>query len=374
MIIKPFRALYPNTKGTPLPAAFFERARDHFPQHRQDGWYETAGAPAFYLYQIETDKRRYTGLAALNPLEEFLEGRIKAHEDTLYEKERQQIALFHEWEAILKPVLLAYPAVETIENRLNAHTQTQNPWIELDFETERHRIWQITSAEDIRAYQQLFENCVPRAYIADGHHRVTGLARMFSEQREQPSTLDCSHLYCACFADTQLEIHDYNRVVCSERLRDESTFLSVLNHVFEIKKNAAPQKPAQKGEFALYFHGIWYTLNLKAEALKKIGATDTDSDAELLNTLVLRDLFGIEDVRGNRNVRYIEGIKGCEGVKALVDQNVPSAGFMLYPLRFEALKDLIDAGKHLPPKSTWFEPRLKSGLLVKRLLADWMNV
>lgn len=369
MRIKPFQATYPNFDFIASPDSFCEDAKNSFREFQANGFFEKAPKDALYIYQIETDARKHTGLIALNEVEDFFAGKIKKHEKTLSEREQQQMQLFLRWNAILKPVLLTYSPVPDISRWLEHFTSSNKPLYTTRFAKDRqtHRVWAVTDPAEIRHLQQLFDANVKGTYIADGHHRTTTVALLHERLKDKHQEFDFDNLFCAYFPSDQLDILDYNRVV--EGLRDISStqFIVKMSRIFELDVLHEPRKPLEKHEIVMYAQKEWYSLRWKEAVLKSHAKDRVVLDATLLNEFVLDEIFHIRDVRTDTRITYIEGDKGLEGVRKATNDSDDRIGFLLYPVSFEDMIRMADAGESLPPKSTYFEPRLKSGMLVKML-------
>lgn len=367
MKIKPLRACYPNFSKIESAEVFCDEAKNRYNQYAEEGLYQKLPQRALFIYQIQSFTGEHTGLVALNEVEDFFAGKVKKHEATLDEREKHQMELFLRWEAILKPVLLTYPPVPGISAWLHEFVHTHLPLFSARFKKGRvqHRIWAITAESDIVELQQLFSEHVKSTYIADGHHRTTTMA-MLHEQRDQYPDYDFDHLFCAFFATDQLDILDYNRAAEIPHWMSSAQFMARLSTVFDIECLEMPRRPADKHEIVMCLRKEWYSLHWRPEILRGLDEQNALLDASLLNERVLGDILGIHDVRKDTRVTYIDGSKGLDGLrKAASGRN--RVGFALYPVHFEDMMFLADAGEILPPKSTYFEPRLKSGMLVQLL-------
>lgn len=369
MNIRPFQAVFPNFDFIASPDSFCDDAKYSFREFQANGFFEQSPRPALYIYQIETDQRKHTGLVALNAVEDFFAGKIKKHEKTLSEREQQQMQLFLRWNAILKPVLLTYPPVPDINRWLENYASFNKPLYTTRFakDHQTHRVWTVADEKDIQYLMDHFASQVECTYIADGHHRTTTVALLHERLKDKNSEFDFDNLFCAFFAADQLDILDYNRVV--EGLKDISPtqFIVKLSKIFDLDVLTEPGKPREKHEIAMYILKEWYTLRLKKDILHRYPDDRVLLDATLLNECVLRDIIGIQDVRTDTRISYVEGAKGVEGVRKATNESDDRIGFLLYPVSFEDMMRMADAGESLPPKSTYFEPRIKSGMLVKML-------
>ena len=370
MKIKPLRACFPHLEKVESSDVFCEEAKNRYNQYVEDGLYEKVPQPAVFIYQIQSVTGTHTGLVALNEVDDFFAGKVKKHEATLSEREKHQAELFMRWGAILKPVLLTYPPVVDINAWLNAQILGQKPLFVAKFKQGKvhHRVWAVTNDQAIAQVQSLFAQHVKSTYIADGHHRTTTIATLH-EQREQFPGFDFDHLFCAFFASDQLDILDYNRAVELPKDLSPARFMARLSEVFHITCLPEARRPADKHELVMCLRKEWYALHFRSEILQGLDEENVLLDATLLNQLVLGKIMQIRDVRSDNRVTYVDGSKGLEGLaKAARGRN--KAGFALYPVHFSDMMDLADAGEILPPKSTYFEPRLKSGMLVQLLTVD----
>lgn len=369
MHIKPFRALYPNFDYIASPDSFCADAKNSFNEFQSAGFFEQAPRDALYIYQIESPARRHTGVVGLNTIKDFFSGRIKKHENTLSDKEQNQMQLFLRWHAVLKPVLLTFPPAPDLTEWLERFAAANNPLFATHFEkdAEVHRVWVIDEPEAIRHLQETFRRQVPNTYIADGHHRTTTVALLHERLGGKQTDLDFDDLLCAFFAADQLDILDYNRVVEGLREISPTHFIVALSQLGELEFLPAPRKPRHKHEIVLFMQREWYALRWKQAVLDAHAEDRILLDASLLNELVLEAILGIEDVRVDTRITYVPGTRGLEGVRRAADGHDDRIGFLLYPVAFDDIQRCSDAGGTLPPKSTYFEPRMKTGLLVKML-------
>ncbi|MFN4080384.1 MAG: DUF1015 family protein [Saprospiraceae bacterium] len=368
MRIQPFQALKPDFSRIALPEAFCDRIKHDFDLHRRNGLFERLERESLFAYQIEAHQRKHIGLIVSNALSDFFSGKIKKHENTLSEREQQQMELFAQWRSVLKPVLLTYPPVEAISNQLKAITTQGEPIIVAKMESSRqtHKIWAIDSAEDIERLQALFEAHVRCAYIADGHHRTTAMARLNAQERD-PSNDHNGRLFSAYFASDQLDILDYNRVVEALTQITPTRFMADLSKYFDIQPLDAPRRPLQKHEMVMGIRKEWFSLRWRTELLAQLAGEAPLLDATLLNEYILSGIVGITDVRTDTRITYVDGIKGIAGIKKAMKPSKDRVGFWLHPVSPADMMALADLGQTLPPKSTWFEPRIKSGILIHPL-------
>jgi uncharacterized protein (DUF1015 family) len=367
MKIKPLRACFPHLEKVESSDLFCDEAKNRYNQYVEDGLYEKVPQQALFIYQIQSITGEHIGLVALNEVDDFFAGKVKKHEATLSAREKHQAELFMHWGAILKPVLLTYPSVTEINAWLHAQIDGRKPLFVAKFKQGKvhHRIWAITDETMIAQAQALFSRHVTSTYIADGHHRTTTIATLH-EQRDLFPGFDFDHLFCAFFATDQLDILDYNRAVELPKDMSSARFMAHLSRIFNITCLEEARRPADKHELVMHFRKEWYSLHFRPEIIQGLDEENVLLDATPLNQLVLGEMLHIKDVRSDNRVTYVDGSKGLEGL-AKASRSRNKAGFALYPVHFSDMMDLADAGEILPPKSTYFEPRLKSGLLVQLL-------
>lgn len=339
---------------------FCAEAREQLLAYRSAAFYLARPQRALFVLSIETRSTSHWGLLALNALADLAAGRILPHEQTLVAKEHQQLALFRQWEAMPKPALLTFAPVPEWTRTLEAVVQDKMPVCTADFplENQRHRFWAIEAATEVAYLQGVFAK-VPRVYIADGHHRVTALRQLHGEEALYAG------IFCAYFPADQVRIGDYNRVVRLPSGFMWADFWEKLGQIFDLTPQSDPVLPETKHLLGIYGQGRWYRATWKPALLAQVDAPRPLLDVDLLNRVVLEAALHIGNVRTSADIAYVEGARGPQGVQIGVDQRGGDAvGFVLYPVSFPDLAAWADAGRVLPPKSTYFEPRIKSGLVL----------
>ncbi len=365
MNLSPFKAVYPDFDFITSADSFFGSVKVDFAEYRKSGFFQKSDKESIYLYQIADDHRTYTGIIACASIDDFLAGRIKKHENTLSSKEQRQMHLLLQRQAMVKPVLLIYPAVQAIDDLVDQYIKKEPPFFSAYFEEEaqKHTFWEIDNTLLIEKIKSLFLNHVPETYIADGHHRTSTTALLYQRRKNKEGGERYNKLLSAFFPSHELEIRDYNRVI--EILEDISltTFMAKLSQVCDIEILSIPRKPEHKYELTMFVNREWFRLTWKQEII----AAQTYQpvlDASLLDKYVLQDILGIEDVSADTRIKYISGVEGLESFRAKTIQNEHRLGFCLYPVELKDLIQVADAGEIMPPKSTFFEPRMKNGLIV----------
>jgi len=288
------------------------------------------------------------------------------HENTIAAKERYMTALVLERKALIKPVLLSYKRNQSIEQIVHdAHSQ--QPFYEVEIGDERHVLYKLNDKMAIEELQQAFSYNVSKAYIADGHHRCATSVKLFRDSFEEGKPNDYQKFLCVLFPFDQLVIHDYNRIIDIVDIISPTMFMARMSRLCDIKPLAEAAKPKKKFEMTMYILGEWYLLKWKSSVIKKYAVQSVLLDGAILNKEVLNKILDINDVREDPRLRYVEGIAGVEGVMAKADKSLFRIAFCVYPVQMSEIVQIAEVQKTLPPKSTWFEPRIKNGLITKIL-------
>lgn len=328
--------------------------------------------PCYYIYELVMDGRSQTGLVCGSSCDDYFNGIIKKHEFTRPEKELDRINHIRTTRAQTGVVFLAYNDQEDVQQIISEWKSAQAP--AYDFVAEdgvRHILWVVDDHTKISTITRLFDEKVPATYIADGHHRVASAAKVCQEMRDQGLTVTgdepCNFFITCIFPASQLAILDYNRVVKDLNGKTPEQFLTALEQKFEVALTveADPYKPARPHEFGMYLKGKWYRLTAKTGTYTEdpIGILDVS----ILQQNVLSELLGIHDPRTDNRVDFVGGIRGLKELEKRVDSGEMAAAFACYPVSIQQLFDISDSGNVMPPKSTWFEPKLRDGLVVYQI-------
>jgi len=367
MRIKPFQAIFPNVELITSADHFFSAVKADYAEYFKSGFFHKSSREGFYIYQITTPMRTFAGLIASVDIRDYLQGKIKKHENTIAAQEQQQMHYMLQRHAQLKPVILTYRKVEEIENLLKKSLSTARPVLKLflDKNQEQHSFWEVTEGQIIRQIKDLFQEQVPLTYIADGHHRSSTTALMYRRYGRRKTEPRFNSLLAAFFPTDELEIHDFNRVIVGLNELTPAIFMAKISQLFDIELLKEARKPARKHEITMYLEREWYQLCWKKSILEEFKKEPVLLDVHLLNDKVLHGILGIRDVRRDIRLKYVEGPKGLEGVKEKTLKTENRLAFCLYPVTMSDFLSIADAGNVLPPKSTWFEPRFKNGLIVQ---------
>lgn len=349
----------------------YAKAKENFERFLSEGVLYQEEKPHYYLYQQTMADRVQTGIVATVSVDEYLNDKIKKHEYTRKVKEVDRINNFDVVDAHTEPVFLTYRGHAEIAEKTDAYKRTHAA--DLDFVSEDgigHAVWTIRDDALTAELEALFEK-VPALYIADGHHRSASSAHVGVKRRSQypdaPADAEFNRFMAVIFPDKDLWIYDYNRVIADLNGLTEDAFLNRLTDSFEVSKYAGdgPFRPAKKGEIGMYLNDAWYELHVK-DGLDA-GKNRADAlDVALLQDFVLAPVLGIADPRTDERIDFVGGIRGLEELERRVGTG-SGVAFAMYPPSMEDLMSIADEGLIMPPKSTWFEPKLRSGLFVHKL-------
>ncbi len=369
MKIRPFQAIYPNTDYIASNDSFFGTVKEEYVSYKESGFYNKASQESVYIYRIKSPTRNHTGLVACADIEEYLKGNIKKHENTLAATEQRQMYLMMNRKAIVKPVLLVYPKVKKLNELFEKHIEENDPYYTIHFEKENstHILWEVNDGNTIEKIQQLFEKKIPETYIADGHHRCAATALLYSRMKKKKKVNPYESILTAFFPEDQLEIFDYNRIVDASGDITLTQLMAKLSQIFEIEIVDEPMKPKRKHEIVMFLNKEWFLLKWRSEILEEYKNQRIVLDASLLDEKVLKNILGIVDVKTDNRIKYVSGTEGIETVRAKTLKSEAKVAFCLYPAQMSDLLVTADVGGVMPPKSTWFEPRMKNGLIVQEL-------
>jgi uncharacterized protein (DUF1015 family) len=366
MRIQPLSLLTPRTHLVPSLRELAIRVKDDIRSYVDQGWYQTL-AEGIAIYQIKKADHAHTGILALNDIRDFHLGKIKKHEKTLTRREAEYHLLLQEWKSVIKPVLLTFPTQPALSEWMQQYTAAHQPSFTLNVpeDGEEHVYWLVTEPADLEKAQLLFAD-IDAVYIADGHHRTTTIANFAQLPDEERAYLDFSHLFAAFFPDDQLRILGYHRLMTFADEPETEKHWEYLNTVFDVLPVDTPRLPAYRREIMVVRAGQCFSLDLSAlgQEIERLGPV---LDTNLLNDLVFKHLFHVEDARSDKRITYVDGASGLSGMLAATEQTPNAIGFLLHPVSFGELYTLSDRNEPLPPKSTWFEPRIKSGFAVYSL-------
>ena len=367
-IIKPEIDFPPGTdEHAPI---VYDKAVENFKKFQEKGWLKQDEKEMYYVYSQTMGKHTQYGLVVCAAVRDYLSGVIKKHELTRKDKEEDRMIHVRINDANIEPVFFAYPnnpIADTIVDRIVRETP------EYDFTSEdgvTHRFWLMEDEKTIREITDFFAS-VPYLYIADGHHRTAAAALVGAEKAKQnpnhTGQEEYNYFLAVCFPDNQLKIMDYNRVVKDLNGLTPEEFLTGLKENFEIEnKGREIYHPSGLHNFSLYLEEQWYSLTAKPGTYNDndpIGVLDVTISSEL----ILDEMLGMKDLRTDKRIDFVGGLRGLEELKRRVDSGEMKAALALYPVSMKQLIDIADTGNIMPPKTTWFEPKLRSGLVIHKL-------
>lgn len=349
----------------------YARAVENFQAWRKKGWLVQDDTEKYYVYAQTMDGRTQYGLVAACHFDDYLQGKIKKHELTRPDKEEDRMVHVRIQNANVEPVFFSYPANREMDQIIDGIvTKHESVYDFVAADGFGHRFWVIDDEAIQKRITEIFAD-IPALYVADGHHRTAAAARVGQEKMSQNPDHTGNEEYCfflaVIFPDNQLKIIDYNRLVKDLNGLTTTQLLDALTEHFEVKKCGAEiYHPDRLHNFAMYLDGAWYSLTAKP------GTYDDNDpigvlDVTILSNLVLDKLLGIKDLRTDKRIDFVGGIRGLGELQRRVDSGEMQVAFALYPVSMKQLIDIADSGNIMPPKTTWFEPKLRSGLVIHSL-------
>lgn len=349
----------------------YEKAAQNFQMFQDKGWLVQDGKERYYIYAQTMNGKTQYGLVVCAYVDDYMTGKIKKHELTRRDKEEDRMKHVRVNNANIEPVFFAYPDNKDVDAIVAKYTKGTP---EYDYTAEldgfRHTFWIIDDDADIQRITELFA-AMPAMYISDGHHRSAAAALVGAEKAKQNPNHRGDEEYnffmAVCFPANQLTIIDYNRVVKDLNGLSDEEFLKKLSEDFIVeKKGTEIFKPSRLHEFSLYLGGNWYSLVAKPGTYN-----DNDPigvlDVTISSNLILDKILGIKDLRSDKRIDFVGGIRGLGELKKRVDSGEMKVALALYPVSMKQLIDIADTGNIMPPKTTWFEPKLRSGLVIHKL-------
>lgn len=349
----------------------YEKAAENFQKFQDKGWLVQDDKDHYYIYAQTMNGKTQYGLVVGAYVNDYLTGVIKKHELTRRDKEEDRMKHVRVCNANIEPVFFAYPDDVVLTALINRYAKTTP---EYDFiatvDGFRHQFWVISDTDDIKTITAEFAK-MPSLYIADGHHRSAAAALVGAEKAKQnpnhTGKEEYNYFMAVCFPASQLTILDYNRVVKDLNGLSSEEFLKALSKNFTVEdKGPEIYRPDRLHNFSLYLDGKWYSLTAKDGTYDNndpIGVLDVD----ISSRLILDDILGIKDLRSDKRIDFVGGLRGLEELKRRVDSGDMRMALALYPVTMKQIMDIADSGKIMPPKATWFEPKLRSGLVIHKL-------
>lgn len=350
----------------------YDRVVENFKEFQDKGWLVQEEDDKFYIYAQTMDGRTQYGIVGGAHIDDYFNNNIKKHELTRKDKEEDRMIHVRITNANVEPVFFSYPAHKGIDAIVNKVIAEQNPVY--DFIADEgfgHTFWVIDDKNLIQEIAQIFETEIPSLYVADGHHRTAAAALVGKEKKannpNHTGKEEYNYFMAVVFPDNQLKIIDYNRVVKDLNGLSNEAFLDKLSEKFDVEeKGEEIFKPISLHNFGMYLNGKWYSLTAKQGTYN-----DADPigvlDVTILSNSVLDPILGIKDLRTDKRIDFVGGIRGLGELEKRVNSGEMKVAFALYPVSMKQLIDIADSGNIMPPKTTWFEPKLRSGLVVHKL-------
>lgn len=351
--------------------AVYDKAVENFKLWQNRGWLVQDPKEMYYIYAQTMDGRTQYGLVAAANVDDYMSGKIKKHELTRKDKEDDRMIHVRIQDANIEPVFFAYPDVDEMNKIVADWVAAHAP--EYDFVAPDgfgHTFWAITDDAVNARITEIFKN-VPAMYVADGHHRTAAAARVGAEKRAQnpnhTGDEEYNYFLAVIFPESQLHVIDYNRVVRDLNGLTPDEFLAKLSESFDVTDMGTEiYKPTKLHNFGMYLNGHWYSLTAKAGTYN-----DSDPigvlDVTVLSNLVFDKILNLGDLRTSKRIDFVGGIRGLSELQKRVDSGEMAAAFALYPVTMRQIIDIADTGNIMPPKTTWFEPKLRSGLVIHKL-------
>jgi uncharacterized protein (DUF1015 family) len=350
----------------------YKKSVENFSKWQKKGWLVQDKKPSYYIYAQTMNGRTQYGIVGCASVDDYLNGIIKKHELTRPDKEQDRMVHIRVNNANIEPVFFAYPAVKEIDEIVKNIVTSEKP--EYDFVAEDgfgHHFWLVKNGETNELIERLFAEKVPFTYVADGHHRTAAAALIGKEKRENnPShngTEEYNFFMAVHFPDNQLQIIDYNRVIKDLNGLSAQEMISRLEKGFIVEeKGAETYKPDKLHNFSMYLGEKWYSLTAREGTYDDNDPID-GLDVTILTKQILSPVLDIQDLRRSKRIDFVGGIRGLDELKKRVDSGEMKVAFALYPVSMKQLISIADSGNIMPPKTTWFEPKLRSGLVIHLL-------
>lgn len=348
----------------------YDKARENFDMFQQQGWLKQDSEPVYYLYAQTMDGRTQYGFVVAANVDDYMEGRIKKHELTRADKEEDRMKHVRVNDANVEPVFFAFPDNDVLEEIIRSVSEGEPEYDFVAPDGFGHHFWVIDSPQQIATITEQFA-AMPSLYIADGHHRTAAAALVGNEKAksnpDHTGEEEYNYFLAVAFPASHLKIIDYNRVVKDLNGLTPQQFLEALAENFTVTdKGEEIYRPDGLHNFSLYLDGRWYSLTAKEGRYD-----DTDPigvlDVTVSSNLILHDILGIKNLRTDKRIDFVGGIRGLEELKRRVDSGEMAMALALYPVTMKQLMDIADSGNIMPPKTTWFEPKLRSGLVIHKL-------
>ena len=353
----------------PYSSEVYEKGASVFEQMKSDKIFFQDPEPYYYVYRLTMNERTQTGVVGCCHYEEYYSGKIKKHELTRTAKENDRVQHVDSLNANAEPVFFSYRSNEEIDQFL-VEILLETPEYNFVADDEiKHELWVVKDPDQISTLEELFKK-IPTLYVADGHHRTAAAARVGQNRKMNNLSHTGAEEYnlfmAVLFSDQELKIYDYNRVVMDLNGISDDEFLEKLKERFVFNKiSSEPLRPLAKGDFSVYLNNTWHSFSFNPK--ESLSDPIANLDVSKLSDYLLEPVLNVVDQRNDHRIDFVGGIRGLEELEKRVDSGEMAVAFALYPVTMEELLSVADAGEIMPPKSTWFEPKLRSGLFVHEL-------
>jgi uncharacterized protein (DUF1015 family) len=365
-VVKPYLHFKGEKKN---PEKHFPIGLEYLKKFREQGLLIKDEAPAFYIYRLIKGHQAYAGIIAMASVDDYLNNNILKHENTLTDKQNEIAEHIRFYNNLGNPVLLTYPDDQSIDLLINQYIVKHIP--EYNFisaDQVKHNLWVVTEEKDIELLETRFE-AIPQLYIADGHHRSAGSAAFCEIMRkENPGYTgeETFNFFPVCLIPfSKLSIFEYHRLVRDKSVVDAPNFIEEIKKYFiKIPSGHLPVQPLNKKEFGLYYHGKAYLLQLKPEIEESLSGTLDNLDVSIVEEYILKRIFNITDSKTDHRLSFMDGGKGIGHLQEAVDKGDFDVAITLYPTSIEEVKAVAEENLIMPPKSTWIEPKIRTGLII----------
>ena len=350
----------------------FKMIKNTYKSFCEQGVFLTETNPCLYIYQQVKEGTSYTGIIAASSVDDYLDGRIKIHEQTISKREEMFSNYLEHTGFNAEPVLLSYSKVPRVNDLLALYMKERSEYEFTSTNRVLHKLWLIEKESDIKELQDIFDT-IDSVYIADGHHRSASSALYCKKRRAASEKTDGTeaHNYFMSFLidDEQLSICDFNRLITDLNGLSIENYLASIAKVYVVDKQEGLYKPKRKDEISMYLNKTWYSLVARKHTFDASDCVE-NLDPAILSKNILNPIHGIADIRNDKRIEFLDGKQGLKGLELAVDSGKYSVAFALKPITFEQLKQVADQNQIMPPKSTYIEPKLRSGLTIYQLSDD----
>jgi uncharacterized protein (DUF1015 family) len=350
----------------------YKMVKQKYEEFTQEGTFIADVSPCLYIYQQITAQKTYTGIIAASSVDDYINGVIKIHEQTIAKREAMFTNYLESTGFNAEPVLLSYSKVPRINEIMEVYMQDRPEYEFTSTNKVLHNFWLMDKDKDIDEVKNLFEG-IESVYIADGHHRSASSALLCKNRRASLAKVDgeeaFNYFMSFLIDDEQMCIYDFNRLVSDLNGLSVDEYLSRVSKVYTLVRQDLAYKPSAKDEISMYLEGAWYSLIAKEHTFDAEHCVE-NLDPAILSKNILEPILGIEDIRNDKRIGFMDGKQGLNGLSFAVDSGKYSVAFALKPITFEQLKEVADQNEIMPPKSTYIEPKLRSGLTIYNIDND----